>query len=86
MNKGPVVEIDGCRITPEFVQLIKDRIFPHRDTIGQFKTYLFDTQSAILIGMIGGEVPSNLDSLADGLQNLYRFCDELESLILAGKF
>jgi len=87
MDESTVIVIDGCKISPEFIDLVKQHFNTMHGTAEGFKTILFDAQVGILAGIAANDiVPTNLDRLVAGIQNLYYFFDTLEDLHKQGKF
>ena len=85
MNNA-VIEIDGVKITPEFISLIKKRLYPVFDNVNEFKAILFDAQVGIMAGIASDAcIPGGLSGMNHGLQNLYYFLDEISDLRKEGK-
>ena len=87
MSKDVVIEIDGCKITPEFIGLVKKRLLQLCDNADEFKTIIFNAQVGIIAGIAADEcIPGALADMNHGLQNLYYFIDEIVALRKEGGF
>ena len=87
MANNHVIEIDGCKISPEFVELVNKHFNTVHASADNIKSTLFEAQLGILSGIADSNiVPANLDRVISGIQSLYYFFDELEDLHKQGKF
>lgn len=82
-----VIEIDGYKISPDFLNLITSKLSGIKANAEEFKRIIFDAQVGIMSGIASDNcIPQNLSELNYGLQQLYYFFDELTQLINDGKF
>ena len=87
MDKAAIIEIDGCKISPEFIKLVEENISKIPAEAEQFKTDIFNVQTAILIASENEDFrPENLKQLALSLHSVYSFVSELSHLREDGKF
>lgn len=87
MNNGPAIVMDGVKITPEFISLIKMYFVGGRQQIEEMKDNLFMTQSAIMCGIVINEgIPKHMEDTSAALNSLYHFTSSLGKLIDDGKF
>ena len=87
MNNTTVIEIGGCKISPEFIDLVSTKLLPMALDAEDFKESLFDVQTAILVGIAGDDViPTNLQKMACAIQTLNYFMSDLGRLRKEGKF
>lgn len=88
MNKSTaVIEINGCKLSPEFIELVEQNISQIPAEGEQFKKDLFDVQTAILMSSDTEDFrPENLRQLALALHNIYSFIEGITQLRKEGKF
>ena len=88
MNKDVVVEIDGCKITPEFVELVKTYMLPNANGYSEFKETLFGVQSGIItsIAKSSDSPQPGIESMNCAIINFSSFIDRLVDLRKEGKF
>lgn len=85
--KSAVIEIDGCKISPEFVKLVKDTFFDSGKQFHtvEFRDHLFMVQSSLISALSEGN-PSWCDDFSNSLIKLHFFCRDLEQLHEDGLF
>ena len=86
MSQQPaIIEIDGVKITPEFVEVLKRYINFERKTVGDIKNDLFFV-SNLLVTMSNDEnVLINARKIGDSMYSVYSFFNEIEELLQDGK-
>lgn len=87
MDDNHVIEIAGCKISPEFIDLVTLKLLPTGLDAAVFADCLFDVQTSMLIAIAGSnDIPTNLSQMAFAIHSLKYFMDELGELRKQGKF
>lgn len=87
MKTDAIIEIDGCKITPEFIELLNDTLLKDKRNLDEFKKSLFSMQCTLIDQVArSGEIPGNLTEVNNSIYTVNEFVDGLQKLRNEGKF
>ncbi len=86
MNQPPtIIEVDGVKITPELVQLLKKHIDFERKSVSEIKNDLFYVSNMLVTLSNNEHIDFDGAKIGESMYTIYTLFGDIEELLIEGK-